>query len=99
MILKQKKAETYVDTAIIMVISVIVGALLLFGLKALMENIVIPKVTERIANLFVYADDSDDDPGGGGSAIVTPTTEKQLRKELHCRREQSMCVILMGRFI
>lgn len=80
MILKQKKAETYVDTAIIMVISVIVGALLLFGLKALMENIVIPKVTERVSNLFVYTDDSDDDPGGGGSAIVTPTTEKTIEK-------------------
>lgn len=82
MILRQKKAETYVDTAITMLISVVIGALLLFGLKSLMENIVLPKVTERISNLFSYADSGDDDDKGGGSTIVTPTTEETIEKGL-----------------
>lgn len=46
--------EGYVDTAVKILISVVLGALLLAGLYALFNTTVMPAVTERINAMFNY---------------------------------------------
>ena len=53
--LKEKKAEGYVDTAIKILIAVVLGALLLAGLYALFGDTVLPTLTRRITEMFNYA--------------------------------------------
>lgn len=54
-ILKEKDGEGFVDTALKILISVVVGALLLAGLYVLFEDTILPTLTDRIENLFDYA--------------------------------------------
>lgn len=54
-IFAQKEGEGFVDTALKILISVVVGALLLAGLYMLFEDTILPTLTERIENLFDYA--------------------------------------------
>ena len=54
MLLKDKKGENYVDTAVKILIAVI-GALLLAGLYALFGDVVMPTLTRRIQEMFNYA--------------------------------------------
>ncbi len=49
-----KKGEGFVDTALKILISVVVGALLLAGLYALFKDTILPTLTQRIQNLFNY---------------------------------------------
>ena len=49
-LLKDKRGENYVDTAVKILIAVVIGALLLAGLYALM-----PTLTRRIQEMFNYA--------------------------------------------
>lgn len=54
-ILADNRGEGYVDTAIVILISVVLGALLLAGLYALFGDVVLPELTRRIQEMFNYA--------------------------------------------
>lgn len=55
MLMKDTKGENYVDTAVKILIAVVLGALLLAGLYALFGDVVIPTLTQRIQDMFNYA--------------------------------------------
>lgn len=50
--LSNKKGDAYIDTVIKILIAVVVGALLLWGLYALMEDTVMPTVTTKVQEIF-----------------------------------------------
>lgn len=54
-LLQDKRGENYVDTAVKILIAVVLGALLLAGLYALFEDVVMPTLTQRIQEMFNYA--------------------------------------------
>lgn len=54
-VLKDSRGEGFVDSAITILISVVIGALLLGGLYALFGDTVLPTLTERIEDMFNYA--------------------------------------------
>ena len=47
--------EGYIDTAIKILIAVVLGALLLAGLYTLFGDTVLPTVTQRVEDMFNYA--------------------------------------------
>ena len=47
--------EGYIDTAVKILIAVVLGALLLAGLYALFGEVVMPTLEQRIRNMFNYA--------------------------------------------
>lgn len=51
----ENRAEGYVDTAVKILIAVVLGALLLAGLYALFGDVVMPTLTRRIQEMFNYA--------------------------------------------
>ncbi|MCI8392242.1 MAG: hypothetical protein HFI35_16585 [Roseburia sp.] len=53
-ILAQQKGEGFVDTALKILISVVVGALLLAGLYTLFKDTILPTLTQKVTNLFNY---------------------------------------------
>lgn len=53
-VLKEEAGEGFVDTALKILISVVIGALLLGGLYMLFNDTVLPTLTERIKELFNY---------------------------------------------
>lgn len=55
MLMKDTKGENYVDTAVKILIAVVLGALLLAGLYALFGDVVMPTLTRRIQDMFNYA--------------------------------------------
>lgn len=59
-VLESKGGEGYVDTAVKMIIAVVIGALLLGGLYYLFNSIILPGLAARIQDMF-------GSPGGGGS--------------------------------
>lgn len=54
-ILARKEGEGFVDTALKILISVVVGALLLAGLYALFKDTILPTLTQKITTLFNYS--------------------------------------------
>jgi hypothetical protein len=50
-----RAGEGYIDTAVKILIAVVLGALLLAGLYALFNDTVMPTVTQRIQGMFNYA--------------------------------------------
>lgn len=46
--------EGYIDTAVKVLIAVVLGALVLAGLYAVLNDTVMPTVTERIKDMFNY---------------------------------------------
>ena len=50
-----KKAEGYVDSGVMILIAVVIGALLLAGLYTLFNTTIMPTVTTKITGLFNYA--------------------------------------------
>ena len=52
--LKQNTAEGFVDTALKILISVVVRALLLAGLYTLFKDTILPTLQSKIQNLFNY---------------------------------------------
>ena len=54
MLMKDTKGENYVDTAVKILIAVVLGALLLAGLYALFGDVVMPTLTQRIQDMFNY---------------------------------------------
>lgn len=55
MLMKDTKGENYVDTAVKILIAVVLGALLLADLYALFGDVVMPTLTQRIQDMFNYA--------------------------------------------
>lgn len=53
--LMETSGEGYVDTAVKILIAVVLGALLLAGLYALFNNTVLPTLVNRIKEMFNYA--------------------------------------------
>jgi len=53
-ILSGNRGEGYIDTAIKILLAVVLGALLLAGLYALFGETVLPTLTERIEEMFNY---------------------------------------------
>lgn len=53
--LAENTGEGYVDTAVKILIAVVLGALLLAGLYALFNEQVMPTLTRRIQEMFNYA--------------------------------------------
>lgn len=54
-ILADNHGEGYIDTAVKILIAVVLGALLLAGLYALLGETVLPTLTQRIKEMFNYA--------------------------------------------
>ena len=50
--LEGKRAEGYVDTAVKMITAVVIGGLLLAGLYAMFNNVLLPGLAERIQVMF-----------------------------------------------
>lgn len=55
MTLKNQKGEGFVDTAIKILMSVVIGALILAGLYSLFDETVLPTLTRRVQEMFNYA--------------------------------------------
>ena len=53
--LTDNSGQGAVDTAIIVLLSVVLGALLLAGLYALMDHTVLPTLTQKIQEMFNYS--------------------------------------------
>ena len=53
-VLSGSRGDGYIDTAIKILIAVVLGALLLAGLYALFGETVLPTLTERIKEMFNY---------------------------------------------
>ncbi|MDF1493704.1 DUF6133 family protein [Caproiciproducens sp. CPB-2] len=53
-VLTDRRGQGALDTAIAILISVVLGALLLAGLYALFGNTILPTVTQRIKDMFNY---------------------------------------------
>lgn len=53
-VLSNQHGEGYIDTAIKILIAVVLGALLLAGLYALFGETVLPTLTQRIMEMFNY---------------------------------------------
>lgn len=52
--LKSKEGDGFVDTAIKILISVVIGALVLYSLYALFKDVVIPKTSGKVESMFDY---------------------------------------------
>ena len=53
--IKSIKAEGYVDTGVKIIIAVVVGAVILAGLYALFNTVIIPRLNTEIQGMFNYA--------------------------------------------
>ena len=49
------KAEGYIDTGVKIIIGVVVGAVILGGLYALFNTVIIPRLNTEILEMFNYA--------------------------------------------
>ena len=54
-LIHEEKAENFVDTAIKILMEVVIGALLLAGLYKLFADTVLPTLTQRVAEMFNYS--------------------------------------------
>ena len=54
-VLLDKRGESAVGQAVVILTAVVLGALLLGGLYALLKNTVLPGLTDRINSMFNYA--------------------------------------------
>lgn len=52
--LKEKSGETYVDTAVKILIAVVIGALLLGGLYLLFDGTVLPTLRTKVVDMFNF---------------------------------------------
>ena len=51
-VLEGQRGEGYVDTAVKMIIAVVIGALLLSGLYSIFNTLILPGLAERIQDMF-----------------------------------------------
>ena len=54
-LIHEEKAENLVDTAIKILMAVVIGALLLAGLYKLFADTVLPTLTQRVTEMFNYS--------------------------------------------
>lgn len=54
-VLASNEAEGFIDTAVKILMAVVIGALLLAGLYAMFGDIVLPTLNRRIKEMFEYA--------------------------------------------
>ena len=54
-LIHEEKAENFVDTAIKIMMAVVIGAILLAGLYKLFADTVLPTLTQRVAEMFNYS--------------------------------------------
>lgn len=54
-IINSNSGEGFVDSAVKILISVVIGALLLAGLYALFGDVIMPTLTQRIKDMFDFA--------------------------------------------
>ncbi len=52
--LANAKAEGYIDTGVKIIIGVVVGAVILGGLYALFNGVILPRLNTEIGNMFNY---------------------------------------------
>ena len=52
--LANNRGEGYVDTGVKILIAVVIGALLLAGLYTLFNTTIMPTVTAKVTELFIY---------------------------------------------
>ena len=52
--LENIKGEGYIDTGVKIIIAVVVGAVILGGLYALFDNIILPRLNTEISGMFDY---------------------------------------------
>ena len=53
--LANAKAEGYIDTGVKIIIGVVVGAVILGGLYALFNGVILPRLNTEIGEMFNYA--------------------------------------------
>ena len=53
-VLSENKAEGFVDTAVKILMAVVIGALVLAGLYLLFSDTILPTLTQRIQDMFNY---------------------------------------------
>ena len=53
-VLANNRGEGYVDTGVKILIAVVIGALLLAGLYTLFNTTIMPTVTAKVTELFIY---------------------------------------------
>ena len=49
-----KKGEGYIDTAVKILIAVVVGAMFLIGIYTLIQKVVLPTTESKVTSLFEY---------------------------------------------
>ncbi len=54
LLVKEKRAENFVDSGIKILIAVVIGALLLGGLYALFGDTILPTLTDRVEEMFDF---------------------------------------------
>jgi NACalpha-BTF3-like transcription factor len=54
-VMTNNSGEGFIDSAVKILISIIIGSLLLAGLYALFGDLILPKLTERITQMFDFA--------------------------------------------
>lgn len=69
-VLDDKCGEGYIDTAVKMIIAVVIGALLLGGLYAILNSTILPGLAERIQDMFGSPGSGGSHGGGGGIILL-----------------------------
>ena len=65
-VLGDKHGEGYIDTAVKMIIAVVIGALVLGGLYFIFNDMILPGLAERIQDMFGSPGAGGNNGGGGG---------------------------------
>ena len=53
--IENRRAEGYIDTGVKIIIGVVIGGLILAGLYALFNTVVIPNMTTKVTGFFDYS--------------------------------------------
>ena len=53
--IENRRAEGYIDTGVKIIIGVVIGGLILAGLYALFNTVVIPNMTTKVTDMFSYS--------------------------------------------
>ena len=69
-VLEEKRGEGYIDTAVKMIIAVVIGALLLGGLYYIFNSMILPGLAERIQDMFGSPGGGGNNGGGGGIILL-----------------------------
>ena len=69
-VLGGKRGEGYIDTAVKMIIAVVIGALLLGGLYYIFNSMILPGLAERIQDMFGSPGGGGNNGGGGGIILL-----------------------------